>query len=196
MDYTGLKSAVVGYSKRTDLDASMDLFTELAEATINKDLRALEMEKLSFITLTDTYLDLPTDYLGIRAMMVDGAPHKYSIPLVSIEQLGGQDTGGNLAFFTVHGNQFEFRPGPTVEAPQDVELSYYARVPSLITESTNVILDDYPMIYLSAMLIQVYLYLQDDVEMGKWVQSFNSQVQAANKSAVGGRYLTAQVRVA
>ena len=74
------------------------------------------------------------------------------------------------------------------------EISYYKRVDTLTSNATNDILTKFPMIYLSAMMLQVYLYLQDDEELTKWASVYQTQISAANKSAQGGRYNLPQTR--
>ena len=199
LTYTSLKSEVADWSHRSDLTAKMDIFTELAEAVINKDLRALDMEKeLIDVSFTDSYYDLPADYLEMRSLYLTISGARRAIELLPpkvLDQRYNFATGSPCAY-TVKAGQIEFRPGIEASSPYVGSYTYFARVPSLVTNATNTILTKFPMVYLSAMMTQVYLYLQDDEEMAKWVSIYDNQVSMANKSAGGGRYNLPSVRSA
>lgn len=193
MDYTQLKSEVTDWSHRSDLSTKMDLFTELAEAVINKDLRTIDMEVRTPITIDDAFYDLPDDYIELRALQLElntGGVLKYFTPQ-QLDIITHNDTGNPYAY-TIQGGQLEIRPAVDPTAPIDGEMTYIARIPTLVTNGTNTILDKFPLIYLSAMMIQVYLYTQDREELGTWTESYNSQIKMANKSA--GRYVLPQVQ--
>ena len=191
--YTELKTEVADFAHRSDLTSKMDTFCLLAESLINKDLRTSEMEKRLAVTFTDAYYDLPTDYMSMRSLHIELDGARCPIKLISPQQLDARYSRatGNPGAFSIHGGQIEMRPAPS---SIDGSISYYARVPTLTGTSTNDILTYYPMIYLSAMMIQVYVYLQDKDELSTWAEAYNSQILQANKQ--GGRYLLPQVAIA
>ena len=196
--YTELKSEVADFSHRTDLTAKMDVFCVLAEAVINKDLRTLDMETILSVTFNDAFYDLPANYMEIRAIHLENDGARVPILSLTPQQLDAMYSRatGTAAAFAIHGGQIELRPEPSATSTVDGEISYYKRVDTLTSNATNDILTKFPMIYLSAMMLQVYLYLQDDEELNKWANVFQTQIKAANKSAQGGRYNLPQVRVA
>ena len=196
--YTELKTEVADFAHTTDLTSKMDVFCLLAEAVINKDLKTLEMEKRLSISLDDAFYDLPADYMAIRALHIEVNGGRLPIALLSppVLDLRYSNTSGTIGGFAIHGGQIEVRPAPDATAPVTAELSYFARVPTLTGTSTNDILTNYPMIYLSAMMIQVYLYLQDTEQMATWTAAYSSQITQANKTSQGGRYLLPQVAIA
>jgi hypothetical protein len=193
--YTELKAEVADFSHRSDLTDKMDTFCILGEAVINKDLRTLDMEKRLSLSLTDAFFDLPPDYLEIRALHVDVDSARSPIKQVTPQILDARYSRatGNVAAFAIHGGQIEFRPAPTESTG---EMTYFARVPTLTGTATNDILTNFPMIYLSAMLIQLFIYLQDDEQIALWTALYDSQIAQANKSSQGGRYVLPQVQVA
>lgn len=201
MNYTELKAEVKDWAHRTDLDLKMDIFTELAEAVINKDLRTREMEVRLPVTFTDTFYDLPADYMEMRALHMEIRGARDPLQQFTPQQLDRMYSRSNSSprGYTIQGGQIEFRPGidSTAIPPvtYDGEITYYKRVDTLITNPTTDILTTYPLMYLAAMLIQVYLYIQDDAEMGKWGTIYEAQIAAANKSAEGGRYVTPSVKL-
>lgn len=195
--YTELKTELAEFSHRSDLTAKMDTFCILAEAVINKDLRTLDMEKRLEVTFNDAFYTLPTDYLEMRAIHLEDDGARVPIKSYSPQQLDAMYSRatGTAAGFSIHGGELELRPAPSVTSTVDGEISYFARVPTLTTNSTNDILTNFPLVYLSSMLMQLYLYLQDDEELVKWSNIYDSQIKAANKSSQGGRYVLPQVQV-
>ena len=194
--YTELKTEVADFAHRSDLTAKMDTFCVLAEAIINKDLRTLEMETILTVTFNDAFYDLPADYLEIRAIHIENSGARVPIKSYSPQQLDRlySRATGTANGFAIHGGQIELRPAPSVTDTVDGDISYFTKVSTLTSNSTNDILTAYPMIYLSAMMLQVYLYLQDDIELAKWSEVYNSQIKQANKSAQAGRYNVPQVQ--
>jgi hypothetical protein len=194
--YTELKTEVADFAHRSDLTAKMDTFCILAEGVINKDLRSLEMETILDVTFDDAFYDLPSNYLEIRAIHLEKNSARIPIKSYSPQQLDRlySRATGTANGFAIHGGKIELRPAPSVTSTVDGQISYYKRVTTLTGTSTNDILTTYPLIYLSAMMLQVYLYLQDDTELAKWSEVYNSQIKQANKSAQAGRYNVPQVQ--
>jgi len=197
MNYTELKQEVQDFTHRQDLTPKMDIFCQLSEAMINKDLRVLEMETRLDTTFTDTYVDLPDDFLEIRALHIESAGARIPLPQVTPQQLDQRYSRvtGRPRAYAVHGGQFEFRPGIEVANPYNGEISYFNSVATLVTNPTNDVLTKYPLLYLSAMLVQAYSYVQDNEEMQKWGSVYAEQVRQANKQAIGGRYLVPSIGV-
>lgn len=198
MDYNTLKDEVADWIHRSDLTAKMDIFIELAESQINKDLRVLEMEKRLEYTIDQTYMQLPDDYLEMRAFHIESGGKRRPIEQMSPQDLDkrySHATGAPRAF-TLHGTEMELRPGiegsPLVTYP--AELTYFARVPTIITNFTNTILVQYPMIYLFAVLVQANTYAQDELELQKYATLYGQQITQANKQAAGGRHVLPTVR--
>jgi hypothetical protein len=195
--YTQLKTDVTAFSHRNDLSGQMDTFVALAESVINKDLRVMEMEVIASMSFTDAFTALPTDYLETRDLYVDFSGARRSIELVPSKVLNGRysRSSGSPRAYSIHGGKVELRPAPSVAEPATGEWSYIGKVPSLISNITNDVLDSYPLIYLAGMLVQVALFAQDDTELGKWVSVFDEQIRTANKVAGEGRYVRPSVRV-
>lgn len=197
MNYTELKAEITDWSHRSDLTSKYDTFCELAESSINEDLRCIEMEKRLEPTFDDAFYDLPTDYIAMRALHIVNGGARVPIQQVTPQILDARysNATGVAGGFAIHGGQVELRPAPSVSSTLEGEITYYARVPTLVSNSTNDILTNYPLIYLSGMLVQVYLYLQDNDELAKWVQVYNTQIKTANKAGQSGRYVNPQVQI-
>jgi len=198
--YTQLKADVVAYSKRTDLDAQMNTFVRFSESVMNKELRVGEMETVASISYTAAFNDLPGDYLEFRGFSVNKDGLKSPVTFVTPDQIIGYQAAdgyrNSVIAAALHGGQIEIRPEPDVATPLTGEISYYAKIPTLVTSATNDILDAYPLVYLSAMMVQVYLFLQDSTEMQTWGGVYADQLQQANRTSDDGRLHNPVIRVA
>lgn len=201
MNWGELKTEVQDFIHRNDLTAKMPIFCELAEASINKDLRSIEMEKRIDQTFEDAFTDLPTDYLEMRAMHINASGARRVLQEMTPQQLDNRYTSasGTPRAFTIQAGQIEMRPAPAGSPSSvDGEITYFARVVSLSAAAdgiTNTILTNYPLIYLSAMLIHANSYVQDDNETKKWITFYDGQIKQANKTASEGRYNLPSVRI-
>lgn len=191
-NYTQLKQEVADFAHRDDLTSKMDTFCQLAEDVINKDLRCLEMEYLNRFNYTADFLELPNDYIAMRSVYTDGNREIPYYDWPSFSQLSRNNP--NFHGWALLGQIFGILPSGTVAEPVDLRLVYYRRVPTLTANSTNDILDHYPMIYLSAMLIQLSRFVQDKDEFERWVGVYDSEIKSANKSGQQGRRNRPQVR--
>jgi len=193
--YTQLKTEVADWSHRTDLTSKMDTFCQLAEGMINRELRSQEMEKRLSQSFDATFFDLPSDYIALKALEIEYHGRRNPIRQISPQLLDStySTATGPPKAYTLQANQIEFRPGIDATSPYTGELIYYALVPTLTSNSTNDVLDKWPMIYLAGMMLQLNIFAQDEEQSTLWNDAFNTQVDNANKSK--GSYVLPQVRV-
>ena len=194
-NYTKLKTEVADFSHRDDLTSKMDTFCQLAEGMINRELRCLEMEKRAAQSFDATFYSLPSDYLEMIALEVEYSGRRNPLRQVSPQILDRtySQSGGRPGAYSIHAGQIEFRPGIEASAPLTGELTYYYKVPTLTANSTNDVLDKWPMLYLAGMLIQLNIYLHDEEQSAIWVQAFETQVKNANRT--NGRYVLPKVSI-
>lgn len=192
-NYTDLKAEVESFSHRDDLTSKMDVFVQLAEGMINRELRNQEMEKRLSQSFNATFFDLPTDYLEMKALEVEYHGRRNPLRQVSpqiLDRSYSVATGPPKAY-TINSGQIEFRPGIEASSPYTGEIIYYAQVPSLTSNSTNDVLTKWPMIYLAGMMLQLNVWAHDDEQIAIWENAFNTQVNNANKTA--GTYVLPMV---
>ncbi len=205
--YTNLKQEVEDWSHRTDLTSKMDTFCQFAEQIINygyerggrviQGLRSKEMEKRESQSFNATFFPLPTDYIEMIALEVEYSGRRNPLRQVSPQILDSTyslSNGSNPRAYTIQNSQIEFRPGIDASAPYTGELTYYAEVPTLTSNSTNDVLSATPMIYLGGMMLALSLYAQDEEQTDVWFGMLNSAMKGANKNK--GKYVLPQVRIA
>lgn len=161
-DLTGLKAAVADWLERADLAPRLDDFIALAEARMMREIRCGRMVTRASAEVAGAFCDPPDDFLAPRSMRRAGGG---LLAFVTPEQMGElkgaqRGGGGELSAYALIGGTFEFFPAP--EAPTEIALTYFARVPALSAASpSNWLLRDHPDLYLHAAVLEAALYLRD-----------------------------------
>jgi len=162
-NYVDLQASIAAWTHRTDLTSVIPDFVTMAEAKISRDLRL--RKQITSTTLTTTAnvqsLALPTDWLEFENVSVASSPSQQLV-YVPVEHLDANFSSTYTdmpSCFTVEGDNILF--GPTPDAAYSIACIYYARFPSLITNSTNWLMTNHPNIYLWACLIEASYYTRD-----------------------------------
>lgn len=190
--YTELKSAVSDWLNRDDLDAVLDSFIALAEASFSRILRVRQMITRTTLPTSGQYLDLPSDFLEIFNIQLGSEPLQYLSPEILDQMRAGDDTSADSCYYTIVGSQIELYPTPADGS--SLELSYYARIPALSdVQATNWLLASSPDVYLYGALTQSAPYLKEDPRAQVWSQLAQSALQqltiAEDDSRHGGHTL-------
>ena len=182
MNYGELKAQVRSYMHRTDLDAEIPGFIELARQRINRDLRAREMILQVVVTPTVNPFALQSDFLEMRDIYHSTGTRRITLALVGRKQLNDQ-RGNALSqpspqFYSIDGLQIETSPdGIGVDFTQ----LYYARQAELVDDlDTNPTLDAYPTIWLYGALIEAHSFVQDVDLQDKATGIYTAEVEQAN----------------
>lgn len=156
--YAELKAAVIDWSYRTDLDSRIDNFIDLCEADLQVRCKLLEFEAVGSVTITAGAGTLPTGYTGARAVYWQGnldKPLKYVTP-DRYDQLANDS--GEGVYYTIVGTQIKTAP----MTDGTVVMTYKARfTPLSDSNTTNVLLTNYPDAYLHGTLLQLRTFTKD-----------------------------------
>ena len=191
-NFNDLKSTIADFLNRDDLTSVIPTFIALAESQINRDVRHWQMETRSSGQQTggDQYSQLPADWIEtIRLILTTG--NKAPLTMISIADMATRrsstnDTAGIPAYFSHVQGQIEFYPTPSSDT--DIELLYYAKIPSLETNSTNWLMTSFPDVYLYGALLHSAPYLQDDARMAVWAQLYSAAVARVNQSSDSAKF--------
>lgn len=168
--YAELKSAIADWLNRDDLDAVIPTFISLAEAVLNRQVRAPEMVARTAVTIDSEYEQRPADWLETIRYQISTDPItvlEFVTPQEAIIQKTKYSTNGTPLFFSTVGTQFQHVPAP--DTSYTGELLYYSKIPALSDENTtNWLLDRNPDIYLYAALVQTAPYLREDERVAVW----------------------------
>lgn len=183
--YSDLQTSVANYLGRTDLTAIIPDFIDFAEARLSRELRTRQMLKnvTSEMVSGTAKLALPSDFLFIRDIFIQGNPRK-SLDFKSpsaFSKLARPDESGKPVSYTIYGTDFVF--GPIPDANYTLELLYYARPPRLDNDTTsNVYLANYPDALLYASLLEAEPYLMNDARISTWATMYERAVTTINKA--------------
>jgi hypothetical protein len=196
--YAELKTSIGDWLNRSDLTSVIPDFISLAEAQIERTLRARQMIVRANASFDAQYGAVPSDFLEAKSLKLTSTNPQSPLSFLSIDALDAEMTkytaSGKPRFFGVVGGQLRIVPTP--DATYTTELTYYAKLAKLSSSNTtNWLLTSSPDIYLYGSLLQAAPYLQDDARIQTWAtlyeRALNDLQTADDRSASsGGALLT------
>lgn len=179
-----LKVAVLSWSARDDLSGNVEEFIALAERRINAALRV--SPATTTLSATSGTVALPADCAGIRGLWLNTPRRMLSlVPLDVLLRAYSGDSGTPEAY-TVEGTNLLLGPEPSTTTT--LNLSYWQGLDALnSTNTTNWLLTAYPDLYLSACLVELYLYIADE-QATLWEQRTAAKIDAVNRAKQAERY--------
>ena len=198
--YSELKTAVADFLNRDDLTSAIPNFIALAEASLNRRMRAPEMVTRATVTVDAEYENRPADWMETIRYQMNTNPItvlEFVTPEEAIIQKTKFSVSGVPLFFSTVGTQFQHIPAP--DGSYTGELMYYARVPGLSDSNTsNWLLTANPDIYLYATLVQSAPYLKEDERIGVWasiLERLMAEYEVAEQRAkIGSSRLASRTR--
>ncbi len=163
-DYGSLKTWLSTTGHRGDLAADIPGFIQSAEAMIATKVRAIELVKTAALIEGDrdtgAVYNLPSDFLGARAVTGTISSQGYALKQVSIAELYLYGLSGTPSVFAVYDNQIEFRASPNPNAT--FTLIYYARPAAFVDDAdTNSLLTSHPDLYQHSSMFWLHVHTQD-----------------------------------
>ena len=196
--YAELKTSIGDWLNRSDLTSVIPDFISLAEAQIERTLRARQMIVRANASFDAQYGAVPSDFLEAKSLKLTSTNPQSPLSFLSIDALDAEMTkytgSGKPKFFGVVGGQLRIVPTP--DATYTTELTYYAKLAKLSTSNTsNWLLASSPDIYLYGALLQAAPYLQDDARIQTWATLYEralNDLQTADDrgASSGGALLT------
>ena len=185
-NYTDLQSSVADFLNRSDLTSVIPDFITLTEADLNRSIRVREMSVRTRAPISEQYVKLPVDFLGMRNIELVTSPvtpleYRY---LQNLDLYRAADATGKPVYYSITQNNIEFAPVP--DAEYTLEIVYYQKIPALVDNATNWLLDTHPDAYLYGSLMQSAPYLQADERIGIWAGKYNQikeQITASDEKA-------------
>lgn len=178
--YTDLQASVASWAHRSDLAALIPDFVTLAEARISRDLRLRKQIVSTVLTCAANVqtVALPADWLENENVSVVASPER-QLTYVTIEHLDSRYPSGGFsglpAVFTIEGDSLLF--GPIPDAAYSINMIYYARFPTLLSNATNWLLTNHANIYLFATLIEAFFYTQDPDQVALYTARYNEGIK-------------------
>lgn len=190
-NYSDLKTSVANYLGRSDLTSQIPDFISLAELRLSRDIRTRRMLKTATAatTISDATVGLPSDFLAIRDVFVQGSPRtvvSYMSPS-AFSSNSRADEVGLPTFYTMRSNEFEFAPKP--DAVYTIQMLYYFKPTALSdTNTSNEFMANYPDALLYGSLLEAEPYLMNDARMQTWANLYNQAIARINTSDEESEY--------
>ena len=179
--FSALKASIAGWLNRSDLTTVIPDFITLAEARFNREIRSPEMETRATAPAAGEYVALPTGFLGMRSICLDGSPDTpldYFAPQ-HLKTIRAEGTAGSPRAYTIVDDQILLVPAPS--ASPSVEMVYFARLPALSdANATNWLLTDHPDLYLAASLAAAEAYVWNDERLPMWRDTASAIIETIN----------------
>lgn len=181
-----LETLVANYLHRTDLVGDIPGFITLATSRLGRELRTQWNEYyLDPFTVLEQMQELPAGFRQMRRLSYPAA--RGPVTLVSqgshlIDRFRNRfdNAGGIPAAYALVGATVQIEPF----LAGDYRLNYWGNPAELAASgSTNLILDNFPYLYLYACLVEAYIFTQDDAMVEKTLDVLNSEVDAVNIEA-------------
>lgn len=160
-----------------------DYVYTLMTADINRDIRILEMESTSTLSVSTEATALPTDFLQVVSMYVDATPRSPMVPLTRQAQATRHDESGRPYYYAVTDGFLQSMPVP--DATYSVVMRYLASVAAFVDNTdTNDVITLHPGLFLYSALHHAAVWKQDTelaIGYGTAYQNQKTMVDEANK---------------
>jgi len=187
-DKADLQDRVLRYLKRTDIDDLVPDWIQFAGLRIDADCRLPEQEFRSTSLAVERYVGLPLDFMEMRNIQAEGRALEYITP-ERMDQIRQNTKGGQVRYYTIFDNQIELLPHPSAEAPYELEIFYFSRLPPLVADSdVNLVLAAHPQLYLYACLVEGMPFLEHQTGQATWATMYRDLVTLLNDRAEKGRF--------
>ena len=189
--YNGLKTTISSYLARTDVEDKSDLFIQLAEVRLRRDLRLRQMLSIATINTTANVstVNLPSDFLMMRDLHLNTNPVmslKYDVPNVFYRNSSSTVSGMPFNYTTLSST---VQLAPIPDSSYELKMLYYAQPPFLSdTNTTNTFLSTCPDLLLYGALAEAYLWLMDDTRLATWAALYDKGLQSLTVSDDQGEY--------
>ena len=189
--YSDLQTAVANYLARSDLTSQIPDFIRLAEIRLRRELRIRQMLKSVTTSTTggDDTVQLPSDFLQIRDLYVDGDPVyplNYMTPSLFTRNSRSYESGKPVDY-TILADEFKFAPTP--DTGYTLVMLYYS-APAFLssTNTTNVWTVNAMDCLLYGSLGEAEPYLMNDARLQVWSSLYNNAVASLNDSDDASEY--------
>ena len=181
-NYSDLQTAIANWSHRTDLTAVIPDFIVLAEKRINGDIDARNQDiSVTLVTVAgQATITAPTDMLSLRSLTLQSSSNvvlDYLTP-DQFNTVYTSATTGTPQSFSIVGDYIYLGPVPSTAF--NVQCIYTAEVPPLASNPTNWLITNFPQVYLSACLIEVARYSQNNEAMQAAEISYKEAINSVN----------------
>lgn len=172
--FAELQDEVIVWTYRTDVAARVPNWIVLAEADMQVRCKLVDFEASATVTIAAGAGTLPTGFTGMRSVYWDGSTDQ-TLRYVTPDRFEAmQDDAGTGLYYTIRGTQIRVTPG----AAGSLVMTYKPRfTPLSASNTTNVLLTNYPDAYLRGTLLQFALWSKDRERVTEESALFEAAIQ-------------------
>ncbi len=168
MDFQTLKASVESALGRTDVP---DYVYTLMTSDINRDIRIVEMESTSTLSVSSEATALPADFLQVVSMYVDTTPRSPMVPLTRQAQATRHDSSGQPYYYAITDGEIQVMPVP--DGTYSVVMRYIASVAAFSgVADTNDVITLHPGLFLYSALYHAAVWKQDAELVAGYSQAY------------------------
>jgi len=181
VDYQSLKDSIQSTVDNDDpvFVDYIDNCIQYAEDTVNRELRTMNQVQEWSTAVSGEFTALPSDFMGFERVTISANGKDYPLSYGSPYNLSLRDEAmsGPPMYYTVVNNQLQVNPPP--DTSHNISALYWERIPALTPlNTTNWLVEQYPLVYLSGALSDAFMFVMDDQRATSWSQRFMSGVQS------------------
>lgn len=183
--YAELATAVADWMRRTDLTSYVNDIILMGDRRISREVKAKQMEQRVSTTPTTKYVSLPSDFLHMRAVRVQGDTkgwRDYITPDQYFQRYASSEESADKTY-TIFGDELIFPKTPA----GDVELWYYKQLP-ILSGTSNTLFTANPDLYLFASLSEASAFIKNDQRIPLWEAKYQVIKNQVNGVHAMGRF--------
>lgn len=177
-----------------DLDDALDTLIYLAETQMRQELKSRRLKGRTTPAALANPITLPTDFRAIITVVLLDSTDVVQGELgykTARQQLRAEMDGGTPESYTIEGTSLYIVP---YSASYKYRLHYYSHpVLGAGANDTNVILVNYPALYLYGSLLQAAPFLYHDDRIPTWKEFYGRSLGLANEATDEEEFGTMQV---
>jgi hypothetical protein len=202
MNYTQLSANIQAYTENTETNfvAEIPVFVQQAEQRIYNSMQFPSIRKnvTGLVNSTTPYLACPSDFLAVYSLAAVDATGAYEyllnkdVNFIRQAYPNPNTDKGIPKYYALFGpqsssvNELTFIVGPTPDANYTVELHYYYYPPSITTNQTSWLGDNFDSVLLYGSLVEAYTYMKGEPDMmALYNQKFMEALALAKRLADG-----------
>ncbi len=185
MNYSQLSTLIQDYCESTEQSfvSNIPTFVQVAEERIYNSVQipAIRKNATGTTTINFQYLSLPSDWLSTFSLaVIDPTTGEYEYLLNKDVNYIRQaypppNSTGKPAYYAIW-DDTSMILGPTPNLAYTMELHYYYYPPSIVTNSTSWLGDNFESVLLYGSLREAYTYLKGEADM---MQNYEAKYQEA-----------------
>jgi len=202
MNYTQLSANIQAYTENTESNfvAEIPVFVQQAEQRIYNSMQFPSIRKnvTGLVNSTTPYLACPSDFLAVYSLAAVDATGAYEyllnkdVNFIRQAYPNPNTDKGIPKYYALFGPQssdvkeLTFIVGPTPDDDYTVELHYYYYPPSITTNQTSWLGDNFDSVLLYGSLVEAYTYMKGEPDMmALYNQKFMEALALAKRLADG-----------